>query len=245
MEFWHQGKGYAGAIARQLMLALILAALSDRSFSEEANDDTDLSRALTIWQEQLSQVTSVSSRFIQEKKMALFRDTLRMEGRLTADHTGHFAWEIFSPMRYKLLVNGDKISQWDEETGRVQVLSRGKNPIVGAIYEQMSAWLSGSFTSLTNTYAVRLLSSKPIAFEFAPLDTSAMHSYIRNIILRLRDDEKYLSRIEIVDGSGDETSISFLDTQLHTDIDPAFWTETTMPANAGKESLPKPRSGKE
>ncbi|OGV41926.1 MAG: hypothetical protein A2X46_17895 [Lentisphaerae bacterium GWF2_57_35] len=206
------------------MVLLIFTGLSVPSFSDGASDNTDLSRALAAWQENLRQVTSVSSRFVQEKKMALFRDTLRMEGRMTADHAGHFAWEVFSPMRYKLLVNGDQISQWDEETDRVQVLSRGKNPVVGAIYEQMSAWLSGSFTTLTNTYNARLLGSNPIAIEFSPLESSAMRSYIHTIVLRLRDDAQYLSRIEIVDASGDETSISFLDTQLNPVIDPAFWT---------------------
>jgi outer membrane lipoprotein-sorting protein len=204
-----------------LRVGVIVVSLAIHSQADETND---LSHALAIWHEHLSGVTSVSSRFVQEKKMALFKEPLRMEGKMTADHAGHFAWEIFSPMRYKLLVNGDQISQWDEETGRVQVLSRRKNPVVDVIYEQMSAWMSGSISTLTNSYSARLISSKPMAFEFIPLESTAMRSYIQKIVLRLRDDKQYLSHIEIVDGSGDETSISFVDTQLNTTIDPAFWT---------------------
>ena len=204
-----------------LVGALLLLAAAFGSFAQETNE---LTRALAAWQDHLRGVTSVSSRFVQEKRMALFQEPLRLEGRMTADHTGRFAWEVTRPMRYKLLVNGDRITQWDEETDRVQVLSRGKNPVVGVVYEQMSAWLSGSIASLTNTYDARLLSEKPMAFEFAPKESSALGSFIQKIVLRLREDEQYLSRIELTDRSGDETIISFIDPQLNTDIPPEVWT---------------------
>ena len=88
----------------------------------------DLESILGTLQEKMSAVKSIQTDFTQEKNLALFKQKLILKGKIFIQKPGKLSWRVFTPLRYSLVINGNNISQWDEDTNQVQSLSMAKNP---------------------------------------------------------------------------------------------------------------------
>jgi outer membrane lipoprotein-sorting protein len=196
-----------------------------------------LRAALAVWQEGLQQVSSIASDFVQEKRLALFRDPLAIRGRLYLSTDGRFAWETHAPVRYKLVVADGRIRQWDDETGRVQTISMRDNPAASAVHAQMSVWFSGRYEELADTYDIELGSERPVAFVFRPVAGTPAADYLQTVEVQLRPDGRYLDQVRIFERSGDQTTISFVNTALNPVLPDATWDVRRMAAD-----LPAPPS---
>lgn len=200
-----------------------------------------LRAALAVWQEGLQQVSSIASDFVQEKRLALFRDPLAIRGRLYLSTDGRFAWETHWPVRCKLVVADGRIRQWDDETGRVQTISMRDNPAASAVHAQMSVWFSGRYEELADTYTVELVSEQPVVFVFRPIAGTPAADYLQTVEVQLRPDGRYLDKVRIFERSGDQTSISFVNTVLNPVLPDATWDvrrmETNLPAPQSVEAL--------
>ncbi len=207
----------AGLVAASL-------AVARSSFAAETDASADsLRAALAAWQEGLQQVSTISSDFTQEKRLALFRDPLAIQGRLFLSTDGRFAWETHSPVRYKLVVADGRIRQWDEESGRVQTISMRDNPAASTIHSQMSVWFSGRFEELADTYSVELIAEQPVVFRFRPILGTPAADYLQAVEVQLHPDGHYLNHVRIFERSGDQTFISFVHTVLNPDLPDATW----------------------
>lgn len=192
----------------------------------------DAGAALAAWQTELKKVSSISSGFVQEKHMALFQDTLVIRGRVLIDASGNFAWETHWPVRYKMVVADGRIRQWDEETDRVQTISMRDNPAASAIFEQMSAWFSGEYASLTNNYEVTLAAAQPVSFLFVPHAGSPATNYLTSVQVWLRADGAYLDKVRITERTGDSTDIVYTNTILNQPMPAEAWNVKLLTSNA-------------
>ncbi len=223
--------------AAALVAACVGLAIVPDGVAAESDADS-LRAALDVWQEGLQSVVSVASDFAQEKRLALFRDPLSIRGRLYLSTDGRFAWETHWPVRSKLVVADGRIRQWDEETGRLQTISMRDNPAASAVHSQMSVWFSGRYEELAETYDVELVSDQPVVFLFRPVAGTPAADYLRTVEVQLRPDGRYLDQVRILERSGDQTSISFVDTVLNPVLPAAIWDVRQMAAE-----LPPPKSG--
>ncbi len=189
---------------------------------------TSKEQALAVWQEGLQQVSTISSDFIQEKQLALFRNPLHIRGRLFLSDDGSFAWETHSPMRHKMVVHDGRIRQWDEDTRRIHTISMRDNPVAATIHTQMSAWFSGQFSALAETYEVALVSEDPVSLLFTPRDGTPPASYVKEVQIWLRPDGQYLDQVKIEEPSGDTTVIKFTNTILNQPLPDSAWNVETL-----------------
>ena len=134
-----------------------------------------------------------------------------------------FAWHVERPFRSAMIIDGDVIKQWDEETNKTQEISLRKNPAFKAAVSQMQHWFSAQYSSLTNGYAIKLVSEDPVVLLFKPKTKDTGSDLFSEIEVSFRDDEKYLKSIAIKEVSGDSMTINFSDTTLNTEIDPKVW----------------------
>lgn len=222
-------------------MVVVCIGLARAPFAGAADSSADsLREALAVWQEGLQTVSTISSDFVQEKRLALFRDPLVIRGRLHLSTDGRFAWETHWPVRYKLVVAGGRVRQWDEETDRVQTISMRDNPAVSAIHAQMSVWFSGRFEELADAYAVELASAQPVVFVFKPNADTPAAEYLESVEVQLRPDGHYLDRVRILERSGDQTSISFLETVLNPDLPAETWDVQKMSAGLPTQAVAAP-----
>ena len=56
----------------------------------------------------MADVKTVKTRFVQEKKMALFNHPLITRGSIWVEPPAHLLWRVDSPMRYALAIDGQR-----------------------------------------------------------------------------------------------------------------------------------------
>lgn len=174
-------------------------------------------------EDDFASIRTVQTRFTQEKQLKVFDRTIVIEGRLTLENPGRLAWRIDSPIKYVLVLYGDEVLQWDEETNDIQKMKTKGDPVFEEVLGQIEKWFSGKFASLTQDYALTVLGETPLQLEFAPKADRMVGKAIRRVVVSVREDRKYVQRIMIEDVSGDRTTITFHDTVLNAPVDASEW----------------------
>ena len=175
-------------------------------------------------QKGLAGTTNVLSGFVQEKHLALLRNPVILRGRLAVQQPARLAWEVSEPMRYKVVLDGSRVTQWDEERDKVETMSLGGNPVFKVVVGQLQAWFSGRFDVLTKDFTAEAQAgaSGP-TIVFIPKEGGFAGKTIRRVVLTFREDRRYIKDMLIEEVSGDRTLMTFTDTVLNTVIDPAIW----------------------
>jgi len=194
---------------------LFLFASSTLTAGDEAADITEMLRRLG---ENVSAFKSLKTNFVQEKDLAIFQNKIVMKGRIYLQKPNRMAWHVDEPVKYSVVITDKSIRQWDEDTNRVQEIGLSGNPVFQNVLNQLTVWFSGDYFSLLKDYNVRILKKSPLSFEFTPKENNVAGKIIKNITIGLREDERYLQQIKILEISGDSTIIIFKDTVF----DPPF-----------------------
>lgn len=166
-----------------------------------------------------SDFRTLKTDFVQEKKMAMFRDKLVIKGHIALQKPDKIAWHVDSPLRYSVFISDRKIRQWDEDSNKVQEISLANNPIFQNILGQMRVWFSGEYGSLLEGHTVRLVQSAPLVLEFIPKENNMARKVMKSIVITFRNDQKYLQQIRINEVNGDVTTIHFTNTILNPPVD--------------------------
>jgi outer membrane lipoprotein-sorting protein len=166
---------------------------------------------------------SMKTDFTQEKNLAVFKQKIVLKGRIYVQRPNRVAWHVDKPVKYSVFITDKFIRQWDEDTDKVQEISLSGNPVFRIVLKQMTAWFSGSFSSLQEEYYVRILQQQPFVIEFAPKEKNFSRKVIKTVTVTFREDERYLSRIAIKELNGDVTTITFENTTLNVPIDERYF----------------------
>jgi outer membrane lipoprotein-sorting protein len=193
-----------------------------------AEDTTnELDNILGSLQEKMSAVKTIQTDFIQEKNLALFKQKLTLKGKIFIQKPGLLSWRVFTPMRYSLVIKGNQVSQWDEDTNQVQSVSLTNNPSIQAAIQQMQNWFSGTYKSMKGDYNIALISQQPLKLEFIPKEKSMVRNFIQHVTVLFQNDQQYIKEIIILEKSGDSTLLEFINAQLNQEISPKAWEVKT------------------
>lgn len=171
----------------------------------------------------MADVKTVKTRFVQEKKMALFNHPLVTRGSIWVEPPEHLLWRVESPMQYALALDGSRVRQWDGETGKTTSLSMEGNPVFAAVTEQLNAWFGGRYGLLAQDYDVERQAAAPATFVFVPKPTAPSAKMLKSVTVVFRADARYIASIRIDDRSGDVTTLTFTDTEINVPLDPKAW----------------------
>jgi len=184
---------------------------------------TDLSAVLSRLEKKMSEIKTIKTDFIQEKELAVFKQKVVLKGSVYIEKPSRLAWHVDNPVKYVMIMSEDTISQWDEDTGRVQKISLSKNPAFEAAIGQMRIWFSGSYSPLLKDYEILLLREKPVSLKFIPKPATLAGNVIKSVTVDFRKDEQYINRIFIEEKGGDTTSLLFVDTRLNIPVEASAW----------------------
>ena len=182
--------------------------------------------ALTVLlrlEDKMSGVKTVEADFTQEKRLSVFSQPVTIKGKIFIQKPQLFSWHAQSPVRYSLLIKGDVIKQWDEESNQVQQFSLSRNPGFSIAIAQMKVWFSGAYVSLLKDYAVKIISQDPVILEFAPIQSNPAFGLIKGVKVSFEKDERYLQEIRIEEKNGDIAILTFFSVKLNMPIDPSAW----------------------
>ena len=184
---------------------------------------TDLNAVLSRLEKKMSGIKTLKTNFVQEKELAVFKQKVVLKGTIYIEKPARLAWHVNEPMKYIMVISQDMISQWDEDTNKVQKISLSKNPAFEAAIGQMQEWFSGAYTPLLKEYEIILLKENPASLKFTPRAATFAGNVIKSVTVDFRKDEQYINRIFIEEKSGDATNLSFVDTQLNIPLEDSVW----------------------
>ncbi len=174
-------------------------------------------------QKTLSSVETMQANFVQKKRLTMLKHTLTIKGRFAMAKPNKVIWIVTEPTRYAIRVNGEEITQWDQDTNQTQVMHVGNDPTFQAITQQIQAWLLGDYKVLEKSYDVYLLSEKPLSLRFAPQPGTMLSKLVKNIEVTFNADQTQLDKMVVNETSGDSTSLEYFDARLNAGIQPSTW----------------------
>jgi outer membrane lipoprotein-sorting protein len=200
-----------------LLLALAVPALAaDETGLPEASD------ALFARMERAAaEVRTISSGFLQEKRLAVFRSVVSSRGRFHFQKPLLLRWETTEPFASGFVLNGDSGRRWHERTGKEERFDVRRDPVMKAVTEQILAWAKPDFSWLRKEYRIQVLSEAPPAFRLSPrADSAEAPDHVR---ITLSADGRHVRVVEIREKDGDSTVIRFVDTVLNRPIPPSLF----------------------
>lgn len=178
---------------------------------------------LTELESALSDVKTVRTHFVQEKKMALFKKPMITKGSILLEMPEKLMWKVESPVKYALLIDGQHAKQWDGETDKTVRISLADQPVFAAVTQQLRAWFAGNYRVLAKDYTIKKLAGEQLTFEFTPKPELPQAKMVKRITVTFQKDKKYIERFQIEENSGDTTKLTFSETTLNEDIDKKEW----------------------
>jgi outer membrane lipoprotein-sorting protein len=206
-----------------LWVALLLAGAASISSGEPPRDPPEPGGVLSRLEEKASRIETLRADFVQEKFLAVLDRPLVLKGTLSMQKPDLFSWIVREPLRYSLVIRGESVQQWDEDTRRVEKISLSDNPVFKTAIRQMRDWLSGAYQSMLGQYEVTVVDESPASLEFVPRDTAVAQEVIERVTVEFDADEHYISRIHILEKGGDRTLIRFSNALLNAPIAPEAW----------------------
>ncbi len=171
----------------------------------------------------MSGVETLTADFSQEKHLVVLEGPLVLTGTVLMQTPDRFSWIVREPLRYSMVIRGEVVHQWDEDTQRIQKMSLSKNPVFKMAIRQLRDWLSGAYGSMLGDYEVTILDREPISLEFVPRDTALARDVIDRVTVTFERDEHYIRKIQILEKRGDRTVLTFTNTLLNSPIAPSAW----------------------
>ncbi len=168
-------------------------------------------------------ISTLQTDFVQQKKLAVFDQELIIKGSISLQKPGRLAWRVLEPMKYNMVIEEKMLRQWDESSNQVQTVSLSSNPMFGAMIQQMNEWFSGKYTAMLDQYHISLTSESPVALQFTPRETDAMFKVIEKVNIEFSDDKKQIHQISILDKTGDQTTLTFVNPRINGELDPDVW----------------------
>jgi outer membrane lipoprotein-sorting protein len=200
-------------------VVLLAALIPDARASEGAQTNAVLSRLETA----LADVKTVRTHFVQEKRLALFKNALITRGVIQVENPDKLLWRVESPIKYALLIDGKVAKQWDGETGKTQKIPLNNNPVFSAVTEQLRAWFGGRYSLLAKDYEILQRSVTPVVFVFTPKPETPPAKMLKAVTVTFRDDKRYITAIQIDEMGGDVTVLKFEETEINMPLTPKDW----------------------
>ena len=188
---------------RRMMASLLFFVCLQTVSVYAASSPRDVVAVLDDLEKTMSGTKTIQTDFIQEKNLALFNQKIILKGKVFIQKPRLLSWRVLSPMRYSMVMSGDTISQWDEDTDKVQRVSLANNPSFQLAVEQMEKWFYGTFKSMQGDYKITLITEHPIALEFVPLESSLSRNFIKRATIFFQEDERYIKEVRIEERDGD------------------------------------------
>jgi len=204
-------------------LTLSIFILFSSTFSIHAlPPDTDIREvktALKSLEKEFQDIKSISSDFIQIKKMSMFKRSIILKGRLLIKFPHYFRWEVDEPVKTTITADGDSIKIWDEESGETQTTSTKNNPVVKNIWAQIDSWFMGKYALLAKDYNISVLKSEKNVNDIPLLifkpKSKPLSVAVKSVILYFdkattdTSGRQYLKKVILEEKSGDSTTIEF------------------------------------
>jgi outer membrane lipoprotein-sorting protein len=205
------------ATATSLFVPSLFGLFTSEARAEGAPQNAALDKAIDDVGRARASLKTMSGPFTQERTIGLLAAKVRSTGTLTLVRPDRLRWELASP---------DDVIYWVTGEGLAYRSKRGEGhtgPGAGrlaAALDDLRTVLAGDLRQLLGRYDMRVVSTDPeLAFEATPHPGTKLP--VQRITFALAADKVSPTRVEIVEGPRDKTTITFGALKRDVPVDPA------------------------
>jgi outer membrane lipoprotein-sorting protein len=159
-------------------------------------------------------VKTLSSDFVQEKHLSMFKTVLTSKGRFNFSKPDLLRWELTAPVSSGFVLKGDRGRRWHERTGRTENFQISQEPIMKLVSEQLFAWARADFSWLRKEYRITVLDESPVALRLEPR-SAVTAGFLHHLLINFSADGRYVRSVELHEKDGDFTRIKFVNTAVN------------------------------
>jgi outer membrane lipoprotein-sorting protein len=159
-------------------------------------------------------VKTLSSDFVQEKHLSMFKTVLTSKGRFYFSKPDLLRWELTTPVASGFVLKGEKGRRWHERTGRTESFQISQDPVMKLVSDQLFAWARADFQWLKKEYRISVLSESPVALRLEPR-SAATAGFLHHLLITFSPDGRYVRSVELHEKDGDYTRIKFVNAAVN------------------------------
>ncbi|OGV73993.1 MAG: hypothetical protein A3K19_22725 [Lentisphaerae bacterium RIFOXYB12_FULL_65_16] len=175
-------------------------------------EDTALSAAdravLARLEEAAGRVTTLTADMVQEKRLAVFAETLVSKGRFCFAKPDRLRWELTEPVRTGFVLNGRKGYRWHARAEIREDFSISREPVMKVVADQLMAWTRADFKWIQDEYRITVLQASPASLRLDP-KREGMLKYVDHLQITFAPDGTYVCQVDLFEKDGDSTRLEF------------------------------------
>lgn len=202
------------------VIAILTLSCASAFAVEDAAVNND---ALTEINKAMRQTATFSARFKQIKKFRILTSAIELDGHLYINRAPfRLAWRIEKPMLYTVIMNDDRLLQWDEETARTREYKFNDNPVLKVVSQTYHDILLGDFSQIARDCDITVVKST-YTIKVVPKAGSNMGKAVAAITFRFNENFHHLVRIDVIESGGNTTVTDFSDIKINEPIAENAW----------------------
>ena len=196
-----------------MLLPLLVAGAPAQS---PAANEAFPAAAVAAWQE-LSQVRSLEARFVQTRNTRLLTRPLESSGVLRFQRPDKLAWQVETPGRSLLVMDGTRVGMAYPDLGVREELDLTEQPEIAGLVQGMMVWLAGDPQQVQASYTMQWQPGPPQIALLTPRDAT-LAAIIAQLELRLEGEPLQVRHVRLVEPDGDVVEIALQDLSIDPEL---------------------------
>lgn len=161
---------------------------------------------------------SLQGDFVQTKELSLLQERMVSRGVIYyRQEGGALRWEYLTPYRYTFILNGERVMMRSGD--RTDVIETAENRVFREIARLMMNSLTGRSLATTSDFEVHVIvEPERWVVELTPRRRE-MEQFFARIRLSYDPSRQLVSRVELIERSGDRTTIELKNLKTNQTID--------------------------
>ena len=168
----------------------------------------------------LSRHRVVAAKFVQTRHLTELDMNVESRGSMVSELDGRLRWQVDHPVKSVTLIDREKLTHYDAETGNVAVISQNDFPWLKLLRESLDEWLSGDPKRLAGRFEVT--SPHPDVLHLVPRDET-LKKFCASVDITLDGRGDAIRGIRIAEQGGDTLEIRFSEVVNDPKLPPDFW----------------------
>ena len=198
-----------------VLFVLVFYCLS--SFSQSSfKAIKDISLFKSNLAEMTEKTNTIKSDFIQEKNLSFLSEKIISKGLFYFKKENKIRWQYTEPFDYLIIINEDKIYIKDED--RESKYDMASNKIFKEINKIITGCIQGDILNNDKEYKIEYYENDNFYYVKLTPYSEKMKEFLSNINIYFDKKDFSVSKLEMIELSGDYTIIEFINKKLNEEI---------------------------
>lgn len=203
-------------VPRMVLILLLLAAFPKPSSPGSAGQevvplpDAECRTILKQMAQSLQTHGTLKARFVQERRLAMFDDVLKMAGYFYYQKPGRIRWEFSDPYASILILLEDgRTERFDLAGGKAVKAASSGVQVSGEVLSQIARWMNGDLESAMKDFEVKMARGAFYRLSLRP-KSEALAGFLSRLEFEIDPRSFLVQAISLWEAGDDVTRISFI-----------------------------------